>query len=423
MTWDAWRQYPLVVRRLVIARFLRSIGQGLLVVDFSLYLKTLGWRPVTIGLILTAGGLFGAFLALGVGWFSDRWGRRRFVLAYEALTVASALIALFTTNRWWLEAIAILASFGRGQGGGAGPFGPAEQAWLGGSVESSHRGSVFSLNAGIGFLGMGLGSLVAGLPDVLTTWLPGALAYRPLFLVPALASITNIILIGRLAERKAPSSTTRPSSPEASSPEASTPSQTHRAENRSLVKLIIANIANGLAVGMVGPLMAVWFNLRFGVTPAAIGGLMAVSFVATAWASVLTGWLGHKVGMVRAIVSFRVLGVIFLAILPLMPNFFLAAVVFFFRSALNRGSVGARQAVSVSLTRESRRGWAASVNFVSMRIPASLGPVFSGFLMDLGELALPLYIAAGLQLIYAGLYQRFFGNLDRRSTAHGLHSP
>ncbi|MDA8193453.1 MAG: MFS transporter [Thermaerobacter sp.] len=399
-----WRHYPATVRRLVTARFLRSVGQGLLVVDFSLYLKALGWHPARIGLVLAAGGLFGALLALGVGWLSDRWGRKRFVLVYEAMTVVSAAIAGLTASGAWLSVIAIGASFGRGQGGGAGPFGPAEQAWIGGLVRPDQRGRLFSWNASVGFIGMGLGSLLAALPAALSPWLPGALAFRPLFAIPLAGSLLNIVLIAR-----------QPDGVLGEVTDAVEERTAVRAENRSLAKLMMANLTNGLAVGMVGPLMAVWFTLRFGVSPAAIGGIMAASFMATAWASLVTAWFGERVGIVRTIVGFRVVSVMFLAALPLAPNFPIAAALFFVRSALNRGSVGARQAVSVSLTRDARRGWAASVNFVSMRVPASVGPALTGLLMESGQLALPLYAAAGLQLVYAVLYQRFFGTLDRNA--------
>ena len=40
-------------RRLLLSRTLRSIGQGALVVDFSLYLHALHWSGFAIGLVLT----------------------------------------------------------------------------------------------------------------------------------------------------------------------------------------------------------------------------------------------------------------------------------------------------------------------------------------------------------------------------------
>jgi len=41
-------------RRLLLMRTLRSVGQGVLVVDFALYLHALQWSGVAIGLVLTA---------------------------------------------------------------------------------------------------------------------------------------------------------------------------------------------------------------------------------------------------------------------------------------------------------------------------------------------------------------------------------
>ncbi len=73
-------------RRLLAARFWRSLSQGALVVDLSLYLHALGWSGVAIGGVLTGGGLFGAALSLVVGVASDRLRRKPFVIAYECLT-------------------------------------------------------------------------------------------------------------------------------------------------------------------------------------------------------------------------------------------------------------------------------------------------------------------------------------------------
>jgi MFS family permease len=62
--------------RLLLARTLRSVGQGALVVDFALYLNALHWSAAAIGLVLSGGGLFGAALSLLVGSASDRLRRK-----------------------------------------------------------------------------------------------------------------------------------------------------------------------------------------------------------------------------------------------------------------------------------------------------------------------------------------------------------
>ena len=126
---------PLVVSRLMTARGARSLGQGALVAAFTLYLHALGWTAPEIGATLSAALLAGAVLTMAVGPLSDRRGRRRFLLIYEALQAGAALLALIT----------------------AGPFAPLEQAWFAQALPAEKRGTIFSVNAAIGFIGMALG--------------------------------------------------------------------------------------------------------------------------------------------------------------------------------------------------------------------------------------------------------------------------
>ena len=73
-------------RNLMLVNAIRSIGQGMLVVDLSLYLAALGWSTAAIGSVLAAGGLLGVGLAPVIGIYSDRWGRKPFILFSELLT-------------------------------------------------------------------------------------------------------------------------------------------------------------------------------------------------------------------------------------------------------------------------------------------------------------------------------------------------
>jgi len=398
--------YTVVARRLMYARGLRSLGQGMLVVNFALYLKALNWTAGDIGLLLTASGLVGAGLGLGVGYLSDRYGRRSFILAYESITVASALAVTFISSAWIIVLAAMVGSFGRGQNGGAGPFGPAEQAWLTRTVPATVRSRLFSQNAAIGFVGMGIGAALAGTVGLFHPWLSGAAAFRPLFALVFLGSGINLFMLTPLKDDYVASRAAAPA------PAPSAARVTHE-ENRALLRLSLTNAVNGFAVGLTGPLISYWFAVRFGVGPAAIGGLMAVSFVATGFSNLATGAIAERLGPVRSVVWIRAIGVAMLVGMTLMGNFIWASVFYFTRSLMNRGSVGARQAVSQSLTRDERRGVAASYNMASMRVPASVGPTVAGYLMEDGNLTLPFFLGAGLQLTYALLYGRMFGHMDK----------
>ncbi len=117
-------------RRLLLARVLRSIGQGSLVVDFALYLHALHWRGSAIGLVLSGSGFFGAVLSLIVGLSSDRLRRKPFLFCYEIVLLFCSIGSLLSTQPLVLSIAAIAGAFGRGATGSAGPFSPVEQAWL-----------------------------------------------------------------------------------------------------------------------------------------------------------------------------------------------------------------------------------------------------------------------------------------------------
>ncbi|HEY1410982.1 MAG TPA: hypothetical protein VGF36_02515, partial [Rhodopila sp.] len=78
----------------------------------------------------------------------------------------------------------------------------------------------------------------------------------------------------------------------------------------------------------------------------------------------------------------------------------------------NRGTTGARGALSVSIVRAGRRGFAASMANVSMQVPRSISPLLTGLLFAAGDLALPFLVGAAFQGAYIALYYWSFGQLD-----------
>ncbi|HVU36547.1 MAG TPA: MFS transporter [Opitutaceae bacterium] len=389
-------------RRLLAARFWRSIAQGTLVVDLALYLHALGWSGTEIGAVLSGAGLVGAGFGLLVGLASDRWGRKPFLLCYEGLSCLCALTAFRTSEPLPLTLAILLAGFGRGANGAAGPFAPAEQAWIAETVEPSRRGFVFSMNASLGFLGMAAGALAAMLPAHWAATVGEAAGYRRLFLIVIAGNIANFVLLARAAEQ-------RRSRPAAAAPSVASESrQLRQQENRFLWRLMALNGFNGLAIGLTGPLMSYWFARRFHTGPALIAPVMAATFLVTAAASWASGQLAHRKGIVNVVVWGRSGGLALLTVLPLMPVYWLAAAVHIVRSALNRGTLGARQALVVSAVQGDRRGLASSLNALSSQLPQSVGPVIAGSLMGAGWLVLPFYLAAVLQGTYLVLYRRLF---------------
>ena len=412
---SAWSQISPAARRVILARLSRSIGQGALVAAFTLYLHALRWSAPQIGAVLSGGLFIGAALTLWIGPLSDRLGRRQFLLGYELILVGCSAVALFSGTPWLLVPAALLGGFGRGANGAAGPFGPLEQSWLAHGTPPALRSQIFSLNSTLGMLGMALGAVLGAAPGWLGSFMPLDWAYRSLFVLPLLGSAVGFVLL-RSAE-DAPTAPRVEAHP-LDAPERSESTKEddlrarHRRENALLWRLGLVNALNGLGIGMVAPLIAYWYLVRYGHGPASIGPAMAASFVFAAFGAQIASRLAQRFGAVRAVVGMRTGGLMMLLLTPLSPVFWVAASFYALRATANQGTMGVRQALTVSLTGADRRGLAATVNNVSIQIPRAIGPLIAGVLLHLGWLTAPFLVAATFQALYLILYQRMFREIE-----------
>lgn len=387
---------------LIAARTSRSIGQGALSANFILELKRLGWSAPSIGLMLTGGILFSILATLVIGPASDRFGRKRFLLAYESLQLFCAIAGFMTEEgtpaNGVLGTIAIIGGFGQSTGGGAGAFSPVEQSWLARLLPEGERGPAFSINTALGFAGMAVGALTGLFPLVLPgASSPGGLA-RAVFLTVMAGAALALLLILFIPDKISTAVTVQP--------------ETLRQEWSLLRTMIGINALNGISLGLYAPLMAYWFSIRFHKGPDAIGIAMSGGYLLAAILSYLASHLSTRYGSVATVIAGRGTGLIFTFLIPLMPTFGWAVFAHILRVALNQSTIGARQAVSIGLVGEDRRGLAASLHNVSMQIPQSVGPIAGAALLAHGFLGLPFFLGAVLQGAYLGLYYKAFSRHD-----------
>ena len=402
-----WRALSPVARGLIAVRAVRSVGQGLLVVDFVLYLHAVGWSAAAIGALLSASGLVGAALILFVGVLSDRMGRRPFIVAYQILLIVGTASILLDRSTWVVVVAACLLGFGRGANGAAGPFGPAEQAWLARHTYGPWRGWTFSANNAASFVGMGVGALAAGAVAALTPHMAVVARYDVVFALTLATGAVNLVQVLALPERGEGAEDAPPSSGGDHVPPP--PSLPRKEQNRALTLVLLINAVNSLGIGIVGPLIPYWFAVRFHAGPDTIGPVYGITFLLTAAASLGTGVWAARRGLIASIIWPRLIGVAAMVALAIAPTYALASGIYILRSMANRGSAGARQAFSIGLVDNDRRGLAASLTGLSMRLPSALGTALGGLMFAAGSFTAPFILAAGMQLLFVVLYGTVLG--------------
>ncbi|MDP1633587.1 MAG: MFS transporter [Gallionellaceae bacterium] len=385
-------------RKLIyIAAFLRALATGMVGVLLGLYLARLGFAPVAIGLVLSAG-LAGATVALFiVTWAGDRLGRRRSLIAMSLLSAAGGLLAALGSD---MAVIAAAAFFGmlNGMGRDRGAALVLEQAILPATTSDAGRTAAFARYNVLTDIGHALGALLAALPMLLQSaaGLGETEAYRALFLLYALLLAIGAPLAFRLSAA-AESSTARERvvvSP----------------QSRKILWRISALFAvDSIAGGFLGSaLLSYFFFERFGVSEAMIGGLFFAARGLNALSHLGAAWLAGRIGLVNTMVFTHIPSSVLLASVAFAPNFWMAAILFLLREGLVEMDVPTRQSYVMAVVRPEERTFASGVTHLVRVGGWAVAPGFAGWLMQAASLGAPLFIGAGMKITYDLLLWRAF---------------
>jgi MFS family permease len=376
---------------LAAGRALRSFSQAYLGVVVPLYLIGRGADAALVGIFVTIWAAGAMVLGLLGGFLADRAGRRFVLFLFGALSTVCALAFVYNAPLWMLAAAGALGTIGRGggpaSGGAFGPYFSAEQALLAEHSSAQQRTRVF---ANFSFAGS-----VAGAGGYA---LASALAH-PFFWVAVLAgaAMTLSIIPVRESAHHAAAQPRGPSVPLA------------RETKAFLARLMITNAANGLAVGFLGPMLVLWFHLRYRASAQEIAAMyLIIALGATAAYLIVPRVVSAIGGAVKTVVSLRLASCALLAAMPLMPSLWLAGALFLVRMIFNSITLPVRQSYVMGVVPPAERSRAAAISNVPSQGLSMVGPAAAGVIIRDTWLGLMLEIAAALQLLNAGLYWRFF---------------
>lgn len=387
---------------LLCGRGLRSLALGYLAVLVPVYLAHAGYGAARVGVVFTAGALGSMVLTATVGVLADRLGRKPLLISLGLLSACASLTFALTERFPILLIAAAIGTIGRGGGAGSsgafGPYYPAEQPLIAEKVADRERTQVFGMVSVVGVLAGAAGALMATVPALLNHFfgIPEVTGDRMLFGCAALLGIATALVVIPVKEAK-------PAPREPGKRRHLQPATKH-----VLWRFLITNATNGLAVGMLGPVLVYWFHVRFGATAAQLGSLYFIANVLAAPSNLMAGTVARRFGTVRAVVGLRAIAVLLMAAMALVPTFLVAAVLFLLRTQVNTMSNPMRQSFLMGMVDPADRSTAAGFSNLPLQVLSSAGPSIAGQLMQSVWVSIPLEIAACLQAVNTSLYYVFF---------------
>ncbi len=374
-------------------RILRLFAYGFLSVALVLYLAARGLSDAEIGLLLTLTLLGDAVISLWLTTHADRAGRKRTLMLGAVLMTGAGVLFAFTDNFIVLAVAAIIGVISP-SGNEIGPFLSVEQAALTQLIKDRERTRVFAYYNLAGSLATATGALCAGaLAQALQNRGWAALAsYRTVVLGYA---VLGIALLGLFALLSPAVEVMRRAAPRSA--------LLGLHDSRSVVLRLSALFALDAFAGgfVVQSIVAYWFYLKFNVEPGTLGALFFGANILAGISALTAARLAARFGLINTMVFTHIPSNILLILVPLMPTFWLAAIVLLLRFSISQMDVPTRQSYTMAVVAAEERSAASGVTSIARSIGAAFAPVLATPLLGIPLLAgAPFVIAGGLKIVY-----------------------
>jgi hypothetical protein len=178
-----------------------------------------------------------------------------------------------------------------------------------------------------------------------------------------------------------------------------------------VIRFMITNSTNGLAIGMLGPFVVYWFYRRFGASSGELAGVFFVINLVSSIPYLAAGRIVLMLGSVRAVGITRTISTVLLLAVVAVPTFGLAAILFGVRALFNLLSIPVRQSYLMGVIDPAERASASGFASFPSQVTSAIGPYLAGYFMEHLTLALPLEFAAAMQGLNTFLFWIFFRNV------------
>jgi len=389
---EDYRGIPREAMILIYAGILPALAYGMFYTDISYFLTIVQGLPdIFMGIVIMVMGITTVVASIPLGIAADRYGRRNVLIIGNV--IASAMIAIFalTTN----PAVLILGAVLEGLSEAA--YSAASGAIMAEKAGDERRTAVFSLLGFTGGIAFGIGSFAIPLVVVFEGFgFSNREAHIILYLVLAALSLASTLLMLKVSESKALRK------------EGGIKGFLPRKSIKILIKYVTAGSIVAFGAGMFVPLMTRWLNLAYGVSDAISGPILGVSNILIGVATLAAPPLARRLGIVKSIVVTQAVSTVFMFTTPLSPGYLTASTVYTIRTFLMNMAGPLQSSMLMGLVSADERGAASGISAALWRLPNSLSTTIGAWLMSIGLLAMPFYLATVLYIISITLFWLFF---------------
>ncbi len=395
----AFLHLPPETRPLLIARALRAFVDGFICILLPAYLLALGLGAFEVGVLSATTLLGSATFTLLLGAHGHRFHHRSLLLGAALLMAATGMLFAGLSSFWPLLLVAFIGTLNPSSGD-VSIFLPLEHARLAETAEGNARTHLFARYTLAGALFAALGSLAAGLPDLLVGqgWAKTE-SLRVMFLLYALAGGVVWLLYRRLPE---PLPHERPVPP--------APLQASRG---TVIRLAALFSIDAFAGGLVlNSLLALWLFERFDLSLAAAGLFFFWAGLLSAFSQLAAPVVAKRIGLINTMVFTHIPSSVFLILAALADSLPWALGLLLARAALSQMDVPTRSAFVMVVVTPPERAAAASFTAVPRSLAAAVSPSLGGALFAAGWLAAPLIACGVLKIAYDLAIWRAFRDVD-----------
>lgn len=372
--------------RIFISKTARVSVSGLVSVMTPIYLATLGYSPLEVGvslLVIVGGNVFSNILLLR---YETRAGRKTFLIVFSVLMAASGAL-LYVTASLPLILFAFFIGNISTTGTEAGPFQSIETGVLPTLVSANNVNRAFGAYNFLGYGAASVGALAASVPAYFQNSIQ---VFHLLYLVFGLVGLMLLLLYAGLGNIE-PARNLATKQPRQSSAKAT----------RDIRRLSVLYSVDAFGGGFVTQsLLSYWFFLAYQVSLSSLGVIFFVVNIITALSTFGASLIAERLGDLRTMVSTHLLSSVFLAIIPFTGTLATALLFLFLRQSVSQMDVPTRQAFMAEIFDENERIAANATTNTFRSVGGLFGGPISGALFAVGILALPIVTGGVSKILY-----------------------